>query len=72
MCQVLVREFLAENKNDWFTAYEIEKGTGLSPNSVFISCMKLRKHQQVFFKVQRRLVGKCQKDIIVYKYKRCL
>lgn len=71
MCQLVITEFLCEYPKDWFSAKEIEVGTGLSPNSVFTSCMKMRKHNDVFYRIERRIVGKCQKDIIVYKYKRC-
>lgn len=72
MCQEIVKEFLFEYPNKWFTVREIALGTGLSLNSAFNSCMDMRRNHTIIFKTERRLVGKCYKDIIVYKYKRCV
>jgi hypothetical protein len=71
MCQELVREFLGEYPNRWFTVREIADGLCVSLNSTSDNCKMLRKRNQVLFRVERRLVGKVYKDVIVYKYRRC-
>jgi hypothetical protein len=71
MCQEVIDEFLSDCPTKWFTVKEIVDGTGLSPNSAFNSCMDMRRSKQVLYRKERRLVGKCYKDIIVYKHKRC-
>lgn len=71
VCQEIVREFLCENPSEWFSVRDIAEGLGVSMNSTSDNCKMLRKRNLVLFRVERRLVGKVFKDVIVYKYRRC-
>lgn len=68
--QEAIDEFLGEYPKSWFTVREIIDGTGLSTNSAFDSCKDMRRSKTVYYRIEKRLVGKCYKDIIVYKYRR--
>jgi DNA-binding transcriptional regulator GbsR (MarR family) len=70
ICQEVIRGYLSEFPRDWFTVRDISLALGMSLNSVSDNCKMLRKRNQVLYRVERRLVGKCYKDVIVYRYRR--